>query len=81
MAKKAGPSRDGPQGPRGLEPYWYYESRRGIQVYARVAGEKNAPLAIVMIPWSQLLRSAARCGKIASNEGQRRKRSTENANG
>jgi hypothetical protein len=34
---------------------WYYESRRGIEIY-RASG------CVAVIPWWKLMRSATRCG-------------------
>jgi hypothetical protein len=39
---------------------WYYETRRGIQVYHDT--RRNGVVGPILIPWSRLAKSAARCG-------------------
>lgn len=51
---------------------WYYESARGIELITQIRDKNGTFISgdVTRIPWSQILRSAARCGKIASNEGR-----------
>lgn len=71
MAKKrAGP----PNSPTRLtEDAWYYEYRGRIDVVVWVTEPRTKfrVATTVRVPWWKLLRSAERCGKIASNEGRR----------
>lgn len=43
---------------------WYYESRRGVEVYHQQRDAKGVLVSasIVRIPWRKLMKSAARCG-------------------
>ena len=72
MAKATGPSNSST---RLSDDSWYYEYRGRIDVVVWVTEPltQRRTATTVRIPWSKLLRSAERCGKIASNEGRRRK--------
>lgn len=58
--KKVEPS-NRPQKIRGgKEEAWFYESRRGVEIYVSVPGLNAASVA--RIPWWKLMASATRCG-------------------
>lgn len=55
--KKARPSNE-PQHLHGQPDNWYYETRGGIQVVT----SKDGVSAIAKLPWTNLAKSAKRCG-------------------
>ena len=57
-ARKLGPSLE-PQDIASSDA-WYYESRRGIEVYTDP--DRGGVIGPIMIPWWRLMKSAARCG-------------------
>lgn len=66
-ARRRRPSRN-PQKIRGTEFSWYYEDKDGITVVSEARDKDGKYLGATMqtrIPWSALLKSAFRCGKIA----------------
>jgi hypothetical protein len=57
-----------PQKLTGNEAAWYYEDRGGITVVTEARDKEGKYLGVTMqtrIPWSMILKSASRCGKIA----------------
>jgi hypothetical protein len=76
MAKAQKPAKPSNDSQRLTENAWYYEYRGRIDVVVWVTEPRTGfhTATTVRIPWSKLLRSAARCGKIASNEGKRRRK-------
>ena len=43
---------------------WYYESRRGVEIIQQQRDSRGTLMhgPVIRIPWSKLMKSAARCG-------------------